>query len=180
MFTSTATAPAAVQKTRRGLGDQPRLLAHSIMARPRQHSPTDAYMMRFATMSGKCGAPAFLASDVSGSSTGGVATLGWGAVAHSPTNATPPRPSALSVTAGSGRASRLWARTRMSRPISASTRPPGMGGSASLGAGDAGGAVGETVATARPPGWADPSSALSRGGGSTITAIHFLLARDAR
>src|SRR5215472_8805189 len=108
MFTRTATAPAAVQKTRRGLGDQPRLLAHSIMARPRTHSPTDAYMMRFATMSGRCGAPAFLASDVSGSSTGGVATLGWGAVAHSPTNATPPRPSALSVTAGSGRASRRW------------------------------------------------------------------------
>src|SRR5215475_6791408 len=140
MFTRTATAPAAVQKTRRGLGDQPRLLAHSIMARPRTHSPTDAYMMRFATMSGRCG-----------------------------------------VTAGSGRASRLWARTRMSRPISASTRPPGMGGSASLGAGGAvGEAAGETVATARPSGWADPSSALSRGGGSTITAIHFLLARDAR
>src|SRR5215469_13452924 len=101
MFTSTAIAPAAVQNTFRGLGDQPRLLAHSIIARPRQHSPIEAYMVRFATMSGRCGAPAFLATAVSGGSTGGVATLGCGAVAHRPTNATPPMPRALSVTAGS-------------------------------------------------------------------------------
>src|SRR6478672_13688121 len=93
MFTSTATAPAATAKTLRGLGDQPRLLAHSSMARPRQHSVTDAYMIRLATRSGRCGAPWFRAKLVSGRSTGGVATLGVGAVAQSPTNATPPTPS---------------------------------------------------------------------------------------
>jgi hypothetical protein len=56
-----------------------------------------------------------------------------------------------------------------------------MGGSASLCGGDADGAVEEaareTVVTVRPSGWADSPAALSRGGGSTITAIHFLLAR---
>src|ERR1700722_4857081 len=104
MFTRTATAPAAVQKTLRGLGDQPRLLAHSIMARPRQHSVIEMYMMRLAARSGRCRAPRFRATDVSGSSTGGVATLAWGAVAHRPLKATPARPSALRITAGSGRA----------------------------------------------------------------------------
>ena len=71
MFTSTATAPAATAKTRRGFGDQPRLLAQSIIASPRQHSPIETYMMRSATASGRCGAPRSLATDVSGSSTGG-------------------------------------------------------------------------------------------------------------
>src|ERR1700742_2596545 len=104
MFTRTATAPAAVRKTLRGFGDQPRLLAHSIMARPRQHTVIETYMIRLAARSGRCGAPRFRATEVSGSSTGGVATLGRGAVAHRPTNATPPRPRALSSTAGSGRA----------------------------------------------------------------------------
>src|SRR5579863_3481516 len=101
MFTSTATAPAAVQKTLRGLGDQPRLLAHSIMARPRQHSAIETYMIRLAARSGRCGAPRSRATEVSGSSTGGVATLGQGAVAHSPLNATPEMPSALRMIAGS-------------------------------------------------------------------------------
>ncbi len=36
------------------------------------------------------------------------------------------------MTAGSGRARRLCERTRMMTPIAASTRPPGIGGSASL------------------------------------------------
>src|ERR1700761_7577814 len=100
MFTRTATAPVAVQKILRGFGDQPRLLAHSIMASPRQHSAIDTYMMRSATASGRCGAPRSLATEVSGSSTGGVATLAAGAVAHRPTNATPPRPRADRITAG--------------------------------------------------------------------------------
>src|ERR1700759_4503007 len=91
MFTTTATTPAAVQKTFRGFGDQPRLLAHSIMARPRQHSVIDTYMTRLPTRSDRCGAPRSRATEVSGKSTGGVATLGVGAVAHRPTNATPPR-----------------------------------------------------------------------------------------
>ena len=45
---------------------------------------------------------------------------------------TPPRPSAERITAGSGRASGLCESTRMTTPIAASTRPPGIGGSASL------------------------------------------------
>ena len=76
MFTSTAIPAAAVQKTLRGFGDQPRLLAHSIIARPRAHKATEKYMMKLATRSGRCGAPRFRATVVSGSSTGGVATLG--------------------------------------------------------------------------------------------------------
>src|ERR1700748_3258845 len=99
MFTRTATAPAAAQKTFRGLGDQPRLLAHNIMARPRQHSKIEPYMTRLPTRTDRCGAPRFRATEVSGRSTGGVATLAWGAVAHRPTNATPLRPSALRITA---------------------------------------------------------------------------------
>ena len=91
-------------------------------------------MIKLATRSGRCGAPRFRATEVSGSSTGGVATLGRGAVAHSPTKATPPSPSALRITAGSGRARRLCERTRMIRPMNSSTRPPVIGGSASLGA----------------------------------------------
>src|SRR4030088_1759200 len=98
MFTRTATAPAAVQKTFRGLGDQPRLLAQSIMARPRQHSVIDTYMMTVAAKSFGCRAPRSRATGVSGRSTGGVATLGWGAVAHSPLTATPAMPSALRIT----------------------------------------------------------------------------------
>ncbi len=133
MFTSTATATAAVRKILRGLGDQPRLLAHSIIARPRQHSVIEVYMIRLAARSGRCGAPRFRATEVSGSSTGGVATLGWGAVAHRPLNATPAMPSALRMTAGSGRASGLCDSTRISRPIKASTLPPVIGGSASRG-----------------------------------------------
>ena len=43
-------------------------------------------MIRLAARSGRCGAPRSRATEVSGSSTGGVATLGWGAVAHSPLN----------------------------------------------------------------------------------------------
>src|ERR1700678_283486 len=134
MFTRTATAPAATAKTRRGLGDQPRLLAQSIIASPRQHSPIETYMTLSAITSGRCGAPRSLATDVSGKSTGEVAALGTGAVAHRPTNATPPRPTADRMTAGSGRASGLCESTRMRAPITASTRPPGIGGSASLGA----------------------------------------------
>ena len=57
MFTSTATAPAAIPKTFCGFGDQPRLLAHSIIARPRQHSPTDTYMMTLRAGHASCGAP---------------------------------------------------------------------------------------------------------------------------
>src|ERR1700738_1226284 len=102
MFTRTATAPAAVQKTLRGLGDQPRLLAQSIMARPRQQSVMETYMITLAATSGRCRAPRFRAIEVSGGSPGAVATLGWGAVAHSPLTAMPARPSALRVTAGSG------------------------------------------------------------------------------
>src|ERR1700756_5798590 len=119
MFTSTATAPAAVQKTFRGLGDQPRLLAHSIMASPRQHSVIEVYMIRLAARSGRCRAPRLRATEVSGSSTGGVATLGWGAVAHRPLTALPARPRALSSTAGSGRARRLCERALVSLPIHA-------------------------------------------------------------
>src|SRR5450756_1827559 len=85
MLTTTATAPAAARKTRRGFGDQPRLLAHSIMASPRQQSAIDAYMMRLAIGLGRCGVPRSRATEVSGRSTGGVATLCSGAVAHSPT-----------------------------------------------------------------------------------------------
>src|ERR1700678_2039470 len=105
MLTSTAMAPTAVQKTRRGFGDQPPLLAHSIIASPRQHNPIETYMTLSAITSGRCGAPRFLATDVSGKSTGEVAALGTGAVAHRPTNATPPRPRAERITAGSGRGS---------------------------------------------------------------------------
>ena len=185
MFTRTATAPAAVQKTFRGLGDQPRLLAHSIMARPRQHSVIEAYMIRLATRLGRCGAPRSRASEVSGRSTGGVATLGRGAVAHRPTNATPPRPSALSITAGSGRARRLCESTRMSSPMRASTRPPVSGGSASRGAvasgvrdsGSMAGGEADPVTVMASSGAAEGasaggrSSALSRDGGSTNRAI---------
>src|SRR3954454_20026355 len=183
MFTSTATAPAATAKTFFGLGAQPWLLAHSIIARPRPHSPMDTYMMTLAGSSPRRGKPALDASSVSGSLTGKVAGLGTGAVAHSPTNATPSSPRTLSVIAGRGRARGLCARTLITRPISASTRPPGMGGSASLGAGGdgaggggadgdgasgdgAGGAV--TVETRRLP-------ALSRLGGSTSTVMRLLL-----
>ena len=69
---------------------------------------------------------------MSGSSTGSVAALAPGAVAHSPVNTTSPSPSADSDTAGSGRASGLDLSARMSTPIMASTRPPGIGGSASF------------------------------------------------
>src|ERR1051326_4616601 len=92
MFTSTATAPAAIAKTFFGLGDQPWLLAHSIIARPRAHSPMDTYMITLAGSSPRRGKPARLASSVSGSFTGKVAALGFGAVAQKPTNATPSRP----------------------------------------------------------------------------------------
>ncbi len=196
MFTRTATAPAAVQKTFRGLGDQPRLLAQSIMARPRQHSVIDTYMITLAARSGRCRAPRSRATEVSGRSTGGVATLGWGAVAHSPLNAMPARPSALSSTAGSGRARGLCDRTLMSLPMRTSTRPPVSGGSASLGpvssaspasasaspgsdsrsgsvmtveSGVASVLSGASAGTSAE----DRSPALSRGGGSTSRAIDF-------
>src|SRR5580693_7617775 len=193
MLTSTATAATAVQKTFRGLGDQPRLLAHSIIARPRQHSAIEGYMIRLATRTDRCGVPRLRATEVSGKSTGGVATLGWGAVAHSPLKATPARPSALSSTAGSGRARRLCDSTRMSSPMRASTRPPVSGGSASrgsvaAGAGGSGSVVAggaDTVTVAASPGVVSlaagegssaggRSSALSRDGGSTNRAIDFL------
>src|SRR5579862_7525489 len=103
MLTSTARAAADTAKTLYGLGDQPRwLLAHSIIAKPRQHSPIEVYMMALDGSLPRCGMPIWRARLVSGSRTGGVATLGCGAVAQRPTNATPARPSALSTTAGSG------------------------------------------------------------------------------
>src|ERR1700749_1782372 len=79
MFTRTATAPAAVQKTLRGLGDQPRLLAQSIMARPRQHRVIDTYMITLAARLFRCRAPRSRATDVSGRSTRAEATRGLGA-----------------------------------------------------------------------------------------------------
>src|ERR1700744_606933 len=104
MLTRTATVAAAGANTLRGLGDHPWLLAHSIMARPRQHKMIDTYMRAPATTSGRCGVPRLRAAAVSGRSTGGAAMLDFGAVAHRPTKATPARPSALRVTAGRGRA----------------------------------------------------------------------------
>src|SRR5580693_1174054 len=152
MFTRTATVAAAAANALRGLGFQPWLLAHSIIARPRQHKLIDRYMMTSATSSGRCAVPRLRARSVSGSKTGGVSALDFGAVAQRPTNAIPARPSALSVTAGSGRARGLVESTLMRRPIRASTRPPGIGGSASFG---------EVMVGGLP--------ALSRGGGSTRT-----------
>src|SRR5579859_3983151 len=131
MFTTTATTATADQKTRRGFGCQPRLLAHSIPARPRQQNVMAGYMMTLVTAPDKTGAPSRRVSALNGSSTGSVASLAPGAVAHSPTNASSPSPSADNDTAGSGRASGLDFIVRMSTPISASTRPPGIGGSAS-------------------------------------------------
>ena len=90
------------------------------------------YMMKLVTKAESTGAPSRCASAVSGSSTGSVASLAPGAVAHSPVKATSPSPSADSDTAGSGRASGLDASARMSTPIIVSTRPPGIGGSASF------------------------------------------------
>ena len=132
MFTTTATTAAADQKTRRGSGCQPRLLAHSIPARPRQQNVMAGYMMALVTSADSTGAPSRRARAVSGRNTGSVASLAPGAVAHSPVKASSPSPSADSDTAGSGRASGLDLSARMSTPISASTRPPGIGGSASL------------------------------------------------
>src|SRR5580692_5269494 len=119
MFTTTATVATADQKTPRGFGCQPRLLAHNIPARPRQQNVMAGYMMPLVTPADSAGAPSRWARAVSGSNTGSAAALAPGAVAHSPTN-------------GSGRASGLDFSLRMSMPISASTRPPGIGGSASL------------------------------------------------
>ena len=90
------------------------------------------YMMTLVTSGESAGVPSWCASAVSGSSTGRVAALAPGAVAHSPVNVTSPNPSADSDTAGSGRASGLDLSARMSTPIIASTRPPGIGGSASF------------------------------------------------
>ena len=89
-------------------------------------------MMALVTPADSGGAPSRRARAVSGSNTGSAASLAPGAVAHSPTNASSPSPSTDSDTAGSGRASGLDFSVRMSTPISASTRPPGIGGSASL------------------------------------------------
>src|SRR3984957_10566556 len=161
VFTRTATAAAAVQKTWRGLGDQPRLLAQSIMARPRQHRVIDTYMITLAARLFRCRAPRSRATDVSGRSTGAVATLGWGAVAHSPLTAMPARPSALSSTAGSGRARGLCGRNRMTGPMRASTRPPVSGGSASLGS--------VSPVSAGSPSGGSASSASGSGGGSVMT-----------
>jgi hypothetical protein len=133
-FTTTATTAAADQKTRRGSGCQPRLLAHSIPARPRQQNVMAGYTMALVTSAESTGASSRRASAVSGSNTGSVASLAPGAVAHSPVKTSSPSPSADSDTAGSGRASGLDLSVRMSTPISASTRPPGIGGSASFGA----------------------------------------------
>ena len=69
---------------------------------------------------------------MSGSSTGSVASLAPGASAHSPVKTTSPSPSADSDTAGIGRLSGLDASAWMSVPIIASTRPPGIDGSASF------------------------------------------------
>src|ERR1700751_2714011 len=103
MFTTTATAPAAVQKTFRGLGDQPRLLAQSMMARPRTHSTIETYMLTVVTSLGSVGPPRLRATDVSGRITGGEAEVGLGSeLAHRPLKATPTRPRALSSTAGNG------------------------------------------------------------------------------
>ena len=46
MFTTTATTAAPQPNTHRGSGCQPRLLAHSIPARPRAHSVIAVYIMR--------------------------------------------------------------------------------------------------------------------------------------
>jgi hypothetical protein len=133
------------------------------MARPRQHSVIEVYMIRLAARTGRCGAPRSRATEVSGRSTGGVATLGCGAVAHSPLNATPSRPSALSSTAGSGRARGLCERTLMSLPMRASTRPPVSGGSASLGSPVSGSfSGGSTSAGSRSP------VSASAGGGNSL------------
>ena len=90
------------------------------------------YMMKLVAKADSAGAPSRCASAVSGSITGSVASLAPGAVAHSPVKATSPSPSADSDTAGSGRPSGLNESARMSTPIIASTRPPGIGGSASF------------------------------------------------
>src|SRR3984885_4529764 len=105
MFTTTATAPTADQKTRRGFGCQPWLLAHSIPARPRQQNVIAGYMMALVTPADRPGKPSRRARAVSRKNTGSAASLAPGAVAHSPTNASSPRPSADSDTAGRGRAS---------------------------------------------------------------------------
>ena len=55
MLTSTATTAAADQKTRRGFGCQPRLLAHSIPARPTQHSVMAGYMMKLVAKAESAG-----------------------------------------------------------------------------------------------------------------------------
>ena len=139
MHTTTATTTTAIQNTRRGAGCQPRLLAHSIPARPSAHSVMPPYIKTLITSLERTGAPSRLASLVSGSSTGSVASLAPGAVAHSPVKAIMASPSADSVTAGSGRESGLPLSARISTPIMASTRPPGIGGSASFVAGAAAG-----------------------------------------
>src|ERR1700761_2514681 len=133
MFTQTAIAATAVQNTRRGLGFQPLLLAHSIPASPRQHSRIAGYMMRLVPTLERFGAPSCLARAVSGSRTGTVAEFG----ALRPTKATPPSPRALRATATFGRVSKLEERTLISLPIWASSLPPGIGGSASDGRGGA-------------------------------------------
>src|SRR5580658_162000 len=132
MFTTRPTAAAPVAKTRRGFGCQPRLWAHSIPATPRAQNVMAGYMMALVTSADRTGAPSWRASAVSGRNTGSAASLAPGAVAHSPVKASSPSPSTDSDTAGSGRASGLDLSVRISTPISASTRPPGIGGSASL------------------------------------------------
>ena len=102
---------------------------------------------------------------MSGSSTGSVAPPVAGAVAQSPVKATSPSPSADSDTAGSGRASGLCSSTRMSTPIIASTRPPGIGGSASFGPGAAVAscaAAGSCAVLTVPRVWVIASSARER------------------
>src|SRR5258708_13381099 len=84
MLTSPPTTAADVQNTFFGFGDQPWLLAHSIIAKPRAHSPVDTYMMMLAGSSPRLGKPAWRPRPVSGSFTGGVAAL--------PSGARPPRP----------------------------------------------------------------------------------------
>src|SRR5215469_10777448 len=112
MLTSTAMTAVAVQRTFFGLGDQPWLLDQSIIASPTPHNRMEGYMMALDGSFPRCGRkPVRWASALSGSSTGGVAMVGLGTEAHRPTKATPRRPRALSVTAGSGRARGLWART---------------------------------------------------------------------
>src|ERR1700730_4591686 len=95
MFTTTATTAAGDEKPRRGFGRQPRLFAQNIPARPTQQRVMPTYMMMMVvTWPENTGAPARRASAVSGSSTGSVASLAPGAVAHSPVHATQPNPSA--------------------------------------------------------------------------------------